>query len=67
MIKKVENAKYYSDFIDKNNEKTFFMVKIDKNGIEKTVQSLDSKESSDIYIDYSQVFQTLCHPIFHKF
>lgn len=35
LVKKVENAKYYSDFIDENNEKTFFRSKLIKMELKK--------------------------------
>ena len=46
---KIKTDKKFEDFLDKPNEKSFFMYPTDKNEIEKIIASLDSKKASDIY------------------
>ena len=40
----------FEEFLDKPNEKSFFMIRTDKNEIEKIIAALNSNKASDIYV-----------------
>ena len=49
LVDQIKTQKKFEEFLDKPNEKSFFMIRTDKNEIEKIIAALDSNKASDIY------------------
>ena len=49
LVDQIKTQKKSEEFLDKPNEKSFFMIRTDKNGIEKIIVALNSNKASDIY------------------
>ena len=49
LVDQIKTQKKFEEFLDKPNEKSFFMIRTDKNEIERIIAALDSNKASDIY------------------
>ena len=49
LVDQIKTQKKFEEFLDKPNEKSFFMIRTDKNEIEKIIAALDSNKAIDIY------------------
>ena len=49
LVDQIKTQKKFEEFLDKPNEESFFLIRTDKNEIEKITAALDSNKASDIY------------------